>query len=275
MQTQVTRIGQVKDQDDFFATQPLLCIYCAVPNSTRITNRPMTPPPSVTPKLTVDSLAISHSAITEGNIPPSAVDATLATPKAKKVPKPANSWILYRKSKHHSVVAQNPGMHTSEICKLARLHIMFHKLTAPATIIGNMWKNEEPSIKTFWKVTAENEKRLHALRNPGYRVTPRKSSAIKRRKTKKVTTVEVSGPLSATVQPEPYFSNNMNYLQPETFDNPSMSYDDGNVLPLDISDQELERFFAGIDSNFDFQFGEMDGQMNDLFSSFGNDSTNI
>jgi hypothetical protein len=35
-----------------------------------------------------------------------------------KIPKPRNSWIIYRQLKHKLVLAANPGMHTSDICEL-------------------------------------------------------------------------------------------------------------------------------------------------------------
>lgn len=49
--------------------------------------------------------------------------------KLPKVPKPANSWILYRQSKHAGVVAENPGMHNSEICKFMCPHQSSEQLT--------------------------------------------------------------------------------------------------------------------------------------------------
>jgi hypothetical protein len=35
----------------------------------------------------------------------------------KKIPKPKNSWIIYRQEKHEQVVSENPGIHNSVICK--------------------------------------------------------------------------------------------------------------------------------------------------------------
>jgi hypothetical protein len=135
-----------------------------------------------------------------------------------------------------------------------------------------MWRNEEPSVKDYWQSAAENEKRIHALRNPGHKITPRKSSAIKRRKTKKVTTVEVSGPLSAIVHSETSFPDNITYFQPKNLDSLPMNHDERSLLPLETTDKELEHFFTGLDNDFEFQFGEIDAKMNDIFSPFGEDS---
>ncbi|EHK96013.1 putative Mating-type protein a-1 [Glarea lozoyensis 74030] len=172
METFVYRIGQVLDQFDFYETRKLVLVYVADPNKPR---QVITTPPPASPIMGAALQSAPNPTISMGSSLPSVVNTTLA-PQVKKIPKPANSWILYRKSKHHLVVAQNPGMHTSEI----------------STIIGKMWKIEDPSVKAFWQAAADNEKKAHALRNPGYRITPRKSSAIKRRKTKKTSTVQVS-----------------------------------------------------------------------------------
>ena len=39
-----------------------------------------------------------------------------ASTKAKKVPRPPNAFIIYRKEWHPTVVAQNPGLHNNAIC---------------------------------------------------------------------------------------------------------------------------------------------------------------
>jgi hypothetical protein len=44
----------------------------------------------------------------------------------KRIPKPRNIWIMYRQDKHKSVSAENPGMHTSEICKF---NILYFQVT--------------------------------------------------------------------------------------------------------------------------------------------------
>ncbi len=37
----------------------------------------------------------------------------------KRAPRPPNSFILYRKHNHSTVVAQNPGLHNNAICKFS------------------------------------------------------------------------------------------------------------------------------------------------------------
>jgi hypothetical protein len=39
-----------------------------------------------------------------------------ATKAKKKVPRPPNAFIIYRKDWHSTVVAENPGLHNNAIC---------------------------------------------------------------------------------------------------------------------------------------------------------------
>ena len=48
---------------------------------------------------------------------PAAANFTSPPKKTEKIPKPRNSWIIYRQDKHSVVLAENPGMHTSKICE--------------------------------------------------------------------------------------------------------------------------------------------------------------
>lgn len=43
------------------------------------------------------------------------IDAAAAKAK-KKVPRPPNAFIIYRKEWHPTVVAENPGLHNNAIC---------------------------------------------------------------------------------------------------------------------------------------------------------------
>ena len=43
------------------------------------------------------------------------IDA-VATKAKKKVPRPPNAFIIYRKEWHPTVVAENPGLHNNAIC---------------------------------------------------------------------------------------------------------------------------------------------------------------
>lgn len=45
-----------------------------------------------------------------------AQSANVSKVTEKKLPRPANSFILYRKSLHPELKAANPGMHNNDIC---------------------------------------------------------------------------------------------------------------------------------------------------------------
>jgi hypothetical protein len=130
-----------------------------------------------------------------------------------------------------------------------------------------MWRNEDPRVKAFWQAAADNEKKAHALRNPGYRITPRKSSAIKRRKTKKTTTVQISGSLSPTSGSDTTMPQGQDYSQLQLESLP-ISENASNVLPFDATSEEIDSLFADLDKNFNFQLQDIDGQFDDLFLNF-------
>lgn len=46
--------------------------------------------------------------------------------KEKKIPRPPNAYILYRKERHHLIEEANPGITNNEICAFLYLHIETH-----------------------------------------------------------------------------------------------------------------------------------------------------
>jgi len=56
------------------------------------------------------------------NPPPIANHTTTSditgTPNIIKIPRPPNSWILYRQHHHYTVTAAHPDLHNNQICKL-------------------------------------------------------------------------------------------------------------------------------------------------------------
>jgi hypothetical protein len=46
-----------------------------------------------------------------------------------KIPKPRNSWIIYRQEKHHLIAAAYPKLHTSKLCKRHVFCVLFSELT--------------------------------------------------------------------------------------------------------------------------------------------------
>ncbi|KAK9710846.1 hypothetical protein K7432_008196 [Basidiobolus ranarum] len=76
----------------------------------------------------------------------------------KRIPRPNNSFMTYRKDKQKSNLDAHPGINNKEVSK----------------IVGEMWRNESEDIKEFYRKKAEQGKRDHALKYPGYKYTPRK-----------------------------------------------------------------------------------------------------
>ncbi|KAI9820700.1 MAG: hypothetical protein M1827_005069 [Pycnora praestabilis] len=76
----------------------------------------------------------------------------------RKVPRPRNSFILYRQHNSATVAKQHPGLANPDISK----------------IIARQWNNESLDERNRWKIYAEEEKLRHQLQNPNYRYRPRR-----------------------------------------------------------------------------------------------------
>nr|APB08798.1 mating type protein [Neofusicoccum parvum]APB08801.1 mating type protein [Neofusicoccum algeriense]APB08802.1 mating type protein [Neofusicoccum algeriense] len=116
------------------------------------------------PTIIQQELAVRTSQPPQVTHAPLTLDGKLRDPPPW-VPRPMNCFIIYRREKHASVVAANPGLHNNDISK----------------IIGRMWKAETNATKEIFKAKAEKLNKEHAAANPNYRYTPRKSVVIKRR----------------------------------------------------------------------------------------------
>lgn len=92
----------------------------------------------------------------------------LSLPEKKaKVPRPPNSFILYRTKYHPILLKSQPELKNNEI----------------SVILGKQWRNESEEVRAEFEAMAAKIKKQHALENPGYQYAPRKSSEKKRRMT--------------------------------------------------------------------------------------------
>lgn len=131
-QKMVWRIGELADQDDhdsvasselhFFANfdrslvPPLPRRRRALKTATSIPNIPAASIPTIqAPSVLNVATASIPSASNNNNV--TATNVTPDRPSVPKIPKPRNAWIIYRQEKHQAVLDQNPGMHTSKICR--------------------------------------------------------------------------------------------------------------------------------------------------------------
>nr|QDH06185.1 mating type A-1-3 HMG1/2 [Epichloe sp.]QDH06189.1 mating type A-1-3 HMG1/2 [Epichloe sp.]QDH06203.1 mating type A-1-3 HMG1/2 [Epichloe coenophiala]QDH06209.1 mating type A-1-3 HMG1/2 [Epichloe coenophiala]QDH83280.1 mating type A-1-3 HMG1/2 [Epichloe sp.] len=76
------------------------------------------------------------------------------------IPRPRNSWILYRQFKSRELRKDHSGITASEL----------------STMISSLWKNETDEEKAFWQKMAQEEDRLHKEKYPGYKYTTKKNA---------------------------------------------------------------------------------------------------
>ncbi|ETI27849.1 hypothetical protein G647_00298 [Cladophialophora carrionii CBS 160.54] len=98
-------------------------------------------------------------------------------PASPKIPRPRNSFILFRQHQQASIIAQNPGIPNPEVSK----------------IIGEQWRGLSAEAKEEWNLLAEEEKARHQQQYPGYRYHPRRNGRVSNLSS-------VSGPSSAEPQ---------------------------------------------------------------------------
>ncbi|KAJ3043288.1 hypothetical protein HDV00_005291 [Rhizophlyctis rosea] len=86
--------------------------------------------------------------------------------KKTRIPRPPNSFILYRREKHPHVLSTNPTISNNEISK----------------IVAKMWREEPDDVKWAYKMRSEEEAGKHREEFPGYKFRPRKCIAKRRKR---------------------------------------------------------------------------------------------
>ncbi|CAI2169462.1 13370_t:CDS:2 [Funneliformis geosporum] len=86
-------------------------------------------------------------------------------PKVKKPPRPPNAFILYRRAKQPTIVAQHQGITNNEVSKE----------------IGKLWHSEPMEVRLKFQKMAEAAKEEHMKKYPEYRYRPRRPQERKRR----------------------------------------------------------------------------------------------
>ncbi|KAJ9608127.1 slightly ste11-like protein [Cladophialophora chaetospira] len=133
----------------------------------------------------------SHPAATRPNSNPR--ENVCLCPASPKIPRPRNSFILFRQHQQSSIIAQNPGIPNPQVSK----------------IIGEQWRGLSAEAKEEWNLLAEEEKARHQQQYPGYRYHPRRNGRASNQSS-------ISGPSSAEPQepcakcggkPMNYYSN--------------------------------------------------------------------
>ncbi|RYP80128.1 hypothetical protein DL769_002614 [Monosporascus sp. CRB-8-3] len=123
--------------------------------------------------------------------PSSYVNSTAGVSKRKnksKAPasgirRPRNSWILFRSARQAEINRVEGPIPNNMM----------------STRLSQEWKRLPPEQKKRWKDLARAEKLQHARENPHYKYQPRRSSEIKKRRTRKVSgMLSVSSPATST-----------------------------------------------------------------------------
>ncbi|KAJ5726403.1 uncharacterized protein N7483_007760 [Penicillium malachiteum] len=90
--------------------------------------------------------------------------------QSEKIPRPMNSWILYRQHHHHAVSEANPSLPNTEISK----------------IIAAQWRDEPAATRLEWQELSEQMKADHARAHPDYQYSPRRPGEKRTRRSRRI-----------------------------------------------------------------------------------------
>lgn len=151
-----------------------------------------------------------------------------------------------------------------------------------------MWKDENEEVKATWKAKADEAKKQHLQRSPGYSYQPRKPSEKKRRMTKRKMAAtsapiavenNVQKQVQSTQQPLPSFTASLE--DPNMFTSNLSTLGDTSVAAIDSLGLMVDQHNAGlvpvdnarsksVGINFDDSVAS-DEDLDQLFNSFYND----
>lgn len=83
----------------------------------------------------------------------------------KKIPRPANSFILYRRDKNYEFLSKGIKMKNNDLSR----------------VLGKSWREESIVVKDYYFRLAQEAVEKHKILYPGYKYKPRKHKEIKRR----------------------------------------------------------------------------------------------
>lgn len=131
------------------------------------TSKPVSTAPNVSRMLPDTDVRLPSYALPCGVAGPAKKDVAPngKIPKVKKPPRPPNAFILYRRAKQPTIVAQHQGITNNEVSKE----------------IGKMWHEEPMEVRLKFQKMAEAAKEEHMKKYPEYRYRPRRPQERKRR----------------------------------------------------------------------------------------------
>ncbi|KAJ3043926.1 hypothetical protein HDV00_003966 [Rhizophlyctis rosea] len=75
---------------------------------------------------------------------------------ARRIRRPANSFMTFRMDKQHEILAKHPGANHKDVSKL----------------VGEMWRAAPEDVKEYYRKKAEQGRKEHMLRYPDYKYSP-------------------------------------------------------------------------------------------------------
>jgi hypothetical protein len=144
------------------------------------TSKPVSNAPNVSRMLPDTDVRLPSFALPCGVAGPAKKEITPngKIPKVKKPPRPPNAFILYRRAKQPTIVAQHQGITNNEVSKE----------------IGRMWHEEPMEVRLKFQKMAEAAKEEHMKKYPEYRYRPRRPQERKRRVQTRETSRRSSAP---------------------------------------------------------------------------------
>ncbi|GAA5988844.1 hypothetical protein JCM11641_005039 [Rhodosporidiobolus odoratus] len=174
--------------------------YCdAPPSRTSPFSRPLPLPPSLLDPAVVPAPQTltkrprkgtykgRSASLTDEALPPARVRVRPAE-KRGNPPRPANAWICYRSAR-----VQELKSSSSRYSKLPQADI--------SKIVGQLWRSEPPEVRRQYEQMAEQNKKEHSEKYPGYVFRPARRNVVKRTPKPRVQTPPPSPPRQPTSVP--------------------------------------------------------------------------
>lgn len=90
------------------------------------------------------------------------------------IPRPRNSWIIYRSDKTRELRDMDPSLTASDICKYSEKENELPANTFIARITSRLWASELAHVKVQYQQKAQEEANDHMARYPDYRYRARR-----------------------------------------------------------------------------------------------------
>ncbi|KAJ5710807.1 mating-type HMG-box protein MAT1-2 [Penicillium malachiteum] len=173
-------------------------------------------------------------------------------PRAGKIPRPMNSWILYRQHHHRAVAEANPDMPNTEISK----------------VIAAQWHDEPVETRDEWRELSQKMKAEHERAHPDYQYSPRRPGERRTRRSRiRVRTDSVEDFMVDTARGEQRLRDSILGNGPNPWDSNGFVDIDEELMTI-LDDHNLLRGFNAIFPNMgqplcDEEFAAMvDAQVN-------------